>query len=61
MEEPNAIFILNWQSCLVNNYLVKGLFIIENDSKRLSIIPNDVKFIIHEIGQLETDFVMSKT
>ena len=44
----------------MNNYLAKGLFIIANNSKQLSSLPNDVKPIIHVIGQLETDFVMKK-
>ena len=44
----------------MNNHLEKGLFIIEKDSKHLSILPNDVILRIHEIDQLETDFVMTK-
>ena len=44
----------------MKNYLAKGLFMIENDSKHLSSLPNDVKIRIHMIDQLETDFVMAK-
>ena len=44
----------------MNCYLAKALFISENNSKQLSILPNDVKLIIHTIEQLETDFVMAK-
>ena len=44
----------------MNNYLEKGLFIIENKSKKLSILPNGVKSRIHAIEKLETDFVMEK-
>ena len=60
IEKPNATVILNWWYPLVNNYLAKGLFIIENNSKQLSSLPNDVKLIIHGIDHIETDFVMSK-
>ena len=56
MEKINSIVILNFGSRFLNNYLEKGLFIIEKDSKQLSILKNDVKLKIHAIGQLETDF-----
>ena len=60
MKKPNSIVILNCRYLLVNNYLAKGLFITEKDSKQLSILPNDVKLIIFVINQLETDFVLAK-
>ena len=60
MEKPNSTVIFNCRSCLVDNYLEKGLFIIANNSNQLSSLPNDVKLIIHVIDQLETDFVMEK-
>ena len=44
----------------MNKYLSKGFFIIANNSKQLSSLPNDVKLIIHAIDQLETDFSMKK-
>ena len=44
----------------MNKYLEKGFLIIEKDSKQLSILPNDVKLIIHVIDQIETDFIMAK-
>ena len=44
----------------MNNYLAKGLFIIEKDYSQLRILLNDVKLIIHAIDKLETDFVMAK-
>ena len=34
MEKPNSTFILNYWCCLLNNYLSKWLFIIENSSKQ---------------------------
>ena len=46
MEKPNSTVILNFQYRLVNNYLSKVLFIISNNSKNLSSLPNDVKLII---------------
>ena len=33
MKKPNSTVILNFRSCLVNNYLAKGFYIIERDSK----------------------------
>ena len=45
----------------MNNYLAKGFLIIGNNSKQLSMLPNDVKLRIYAIEQLETDFVMAKT
>ena len=44
----------------MNNYLTKGFFVIENNTKQLSSLPNDAKQIIHVIEQLETDFFMAK-
>ena len=44
----------------MNNYLAKRLFIIEKGSKNLSILPNDVKLILHVIDQLEIDFITAK-
>ena len=44
----------------MNNYLLKRLFIIEEESKHLISLSNDTKLIIHVIDQLETDFTMSK-
>ena len=44
----------------MNKYIAKGLFIIENNSKQLNILPNDVKLITHAIDKLEIDFVMKK-
>ena len=59
-EKLNSTVILNLRPCLVNNYLAKGFFIIENNSRQLSILPNDVKLRIHAIEQPETDFVLEK-
>ena len=44
----------------MNNYLEKLLFIIENNSKELPILPNNAKLIIHSTSQLKTDFVVVK-
>ena len=60
MDKPNPHIILNCQSCLVNKYLAKGLFIISNNSEQLRSLPNDVKLRICTIDQLETAFVMAK-
>ena len=60
-KKTNAIVLLNFLYSLVNNYLSKGLFIIENYSNQLNIIPNDVKLRIYVIDQLETYFIGKKT
>ena len=60
MRELNSTVVLNFRSHLVNNYLVKLFFIIEKDYKQLSILPNDVRLIIHVIDNLENYFVMAK-
>ena len=44
----------------MNNYLVKGFFIIENYSKQKIMLPNDVKLRIYVIDQLDTYFVIKK-
>ena len=44
----------------MDNYLVKGFFIIEKDYKQLSILLNDAKLRDYVVDQLETDFCMSK-
>ena len=53
--------ILNCQSCLVSNYLIKGLSVIEDNTNQLSLIPNNVKLITYLIDQLKTDYVMVKS
>ena len=60
MKKPNEIVILNFQSRLINNYLEKGLFIIENDSKHLSILPNDTKLIIYAHDALKQILLWQK-
>ena len=56
MKEPNSTVILNCRSCMINNYLAKGFYIIEKDSNNLSFLPNDLKLIIILIHQMDTDF-----
>ena len=60
MKKPNSTVILNCQSSPINNYLAKGFFIIEMDSKQLSFLPNDLKLIINLINKMYTDFFMAK-
>ena len=59
-KKPNSTVILNCRSCLLNNYLAKGFYIIEKYSKQKIMLPNDVKLRIHVIDQMDTDFVMAK-
>ena len=42
----------------MNNYLEKGLYVIEKYSKQLSMLPNDVKLGINVIDSLDTDYFM---
>ena len=56
----NSTLILNFRSRLINNYLSKGFFIIEQVSKQLLLIPNYVVFIIKLVDNLKTDYVMVK-
>ena len=60
MKKPDSTVILNCRSRMINNYLEKGFYIIENDSKQLSLLPNDIKLRINLIDQLDIDFVMAK-
>ena len=61
MKKPNSTVILNCRSRLVNNYLSKGLYIIEKDSKQLSMLPNNMKLKINLIDQMDTYFSWQKT
>ena len=45
---------------MIKNYFAKGFYIIENESKQLSLFPNDVKFKINIINQIDTDFFMAR-
>ena len=60
MEKPKSNFILNCRIRLVNNYPEKYFFMMENNSKMLSILPNDVRLRIHTIAQIEKDLVVAK-
>ena len=46
---------------MINMYLAKEFYIIEKESKQLSLIPNDFKLRINLINQMDTDFFMVKT
>ena len=60
MKKTNSSMILNFQCCLVNNYLEKGFYIIERYPKQNSMLINDVKLGINVIDQMDTYFVMAK-
>ena len=60
MKKPNSTVILNFQSCLINKYLAKGLYIIERETKQKNMLPNDVILRINMIYQMDIDFVMAK-
>ena len=58
--KQNSTVILNLRYRLVKNYLAKGLKIIEKDSEQNILPPNDMKFIIDLIYQMDIDFLMAK-
>ena len=58
MKEKNSIVILNLRTCLIINYLSKKIYIIEQGTKQLSLIPNDVILRINLNNQSDTDYVM---
>ena len=60
MKKPNSTVILNFRTCLINNDLSKVFSIIEQGSKHLNLIPNDVILRINMVDQLKTDYVMVK-
>ena len=60
MKKPNSTVILNCRYRLISNYLEKGFYIIEKDSRQLSLLPNGVKLRISMIDQMDTYFVMAK-
>ena len=59
MKNINSTAILLYRSRLVNYYLAKVFIIIKQKSKHLSIVPNEVKQIIHAINKQKTDYVMA--
>ena len=59
-KEKNSTVILNCQSRLIKNYLPKGFHIIEQGTKQLSFLPNDVRLRIILNNQLDTDYVVVK-
>ena len=46
---------------MLNNYLSKGFYIFEKDSKQKNMLPNYVKLRINVIYQLDTNFSRQKT
>ena len=60
MKKPNSAVILNCLTRLINNNLSKLLYIIEQDTKQLSLLPNYVRLKINLNNQLDTDYVMVK-
>ena len=52
--------ILNFRTRLINNYLSKGLYIIEQGTKQLSVIPNGVILRINLNNKFDTDYFMVK-
>ena len=60
MKKPNSTVILNFRTHMINNYLEKGLYIIERGTKQLSLKPNDVILRINMNNQLDTYYVLKK-
>ena len=51
IKKTNSTVIINCRSLLINNYLANGLYIIENGSNQLSLLPNDVQLIFNMNNQ----------
>ena len=51
MKKPNSTVTLVCRSCLANHNLEKGFVILEQNSKQLSSVTNDVKLRIHAIDK----------
>ena len=60
MLKYNSTVILNCQSRLINNYLLKVFFIIDQGSKNLNLIPNDVILRLNLVDQLKAGYFMVK-
>ena len=60
MNKSNPTVILNFQTCLINNYLSKGFSIIEQNTKKLILLPNAVKLRINLTDKLDIDYAMVK-
>ena len=60
MKKQNSTVILNFRSRLINNYVAKGFYIIEKDSRQLIILPNNVTLIINLIDQMDTKTFIAK-
>ena len=58
MMKYNSTVTLNCLSRLINNYLSKGLFIIEQGSKQLNFITIYLRLKINLVDKLKTDYVM---
>ena len=59
-KKTNSTVILNFQNRLINNNLSKVFSIIENNTKNLSLLSNDVKLRVNIIDKLDTDYAMVK-
>ena len=60
MKKPNSRVILNRWSRRINTYLSKGFSNIEQNTKQLSLIPNEVKMRTNLVDQLKSDYFMVK-
>ena len=59
MKDKNSTVILLCCNWLMEYYLAKEFFILEHNSKNLSIVPNEAKQIINAINMHDSDFVMA--
>ena len=58
--KSNSTVILNFRSRPIKNYLSKLLFVIEQGSKQLNLIPYNVRLRINMVDQLKTNYGMVK-
>ena len=57
-KDTNSTVILLCHTWFVEYYLAEGLFIIEQKSEKLSIVPNELKQIIHALDMHDSEYVM---
>ena len=59
-EETKFNCDIKLQTCLINSYLEKVLYIIEKGTKQLILLPSDVRLMVNLNNQLDTNYVMAK-
>ena len=59
IKDTNSTVVILYRTPLVEYYLAKVFVILEHNSTELSIVPNEVKQIMHAIDMHDSEYVMS--